>query len=159
VTGEDNHHNGQTVVIPSEEAVFWLDSRGYWRNSGGQFRKKKIIDYFHAAIARDANGYHLYQQKGEGFEKVYFPFEDTALFVFEVVFLKDGITLVLNTGRRLKLTPRSLYSKNDCLYLMDKDELIKFSERALMQIAPLLEEHGNGFGINCGGQWHPIAER
>ncbi len=156
MTGEDNNHKERTVVIPREEAVFWLDSRGYWRNSGGRFRKKKIIDHFHAAITMDANGYHLYQQKGDGFEKVYFPFEDTALFVFDVLFLKDGITLLLNTGRRLTLNPGSLYSKNDCLYLTDQGEIIKFSERALMQIAPLLQEDEYGLAITHGGVKHPI---
>lgn len=57
------------IVIPRQEAVFWLDSRGYWRNAGGKFRKKKIIDHFHSCISRDENGYFLYQQKGDVFEE------------------------------------------------------------------------------------------
>lgn len=188
MAGEGSKQNRREIVIPRDEAVFWLDRRGYWRNSGGRFRKKKIIDHFHAAISRDENGYHLCQPKDGGVEKVYFPFEDTALFVFDVIFRpkrpnKDGkpdkpdkndkndkpgkvhkthdadITLVLNTGRHLPLDPRRLYSRNDCLYISDNDETIKFSERALMQISALLTDKGEHLCINCGGSCHPIPER
>lgn len=188
MAGEDSKQNRREIVIPREEAVFWLDSRGYWRNSGGRFRKKKIIDHFHAAISRDENGYHLCRQTDEGVEKVYFPFEDTALFVFDVLFRpgppnkteppnkpespnKDSktekdpnadapeIILVLNTGRHLAMDPRRLYTRNDCLYISNNDETIKFSERALMKLSAAFTESGNRLCINCGGSCHPIPER
>jgi len=150
------------VVIPREEAVFWLDSRGYWRNAGGKFRKKKIIDYFHAAISKDENGYFLHQQKGDVFEKIYFPYEDTALFVFDVCFETSDpapdITLVLNTGRRLSLNPRRLYTQNDCLYLKADDDIIKFTERALMKLSDVLDEKNGQFCIHASGSEHPIPE-
>lgn len=151
------------IVIPKEDAVFWLDSQGYWRNAGGRFRKKKIIDHFHAAISKDQNGYFLYQQKGDAvYDKVYFPYEDTALFVFDVIFeTKDPapqITLVLNTGRRITLNPRHLYTRNDCLYLKENDDIIKFAERALLKLADVLDEADGHLYIHAGGSPHLIPE-
>ena len=150
------------AVIPREDAVFWLDGRGYWRNSGGRFRKKKINDYFHAAIDRDAGGYFISQVKGDVLEKVYFPYEDTALFVFGVRFAEDAIELVLNTGRRMVLDPGGLYIQGDCLYLDQDNERIKFSERAMMQLSPLLEEaleeDGEALYVCFKGARHRIPE-
>ncbi|MFP4532996.1 MAG: MFS transporter permease [Desulfobacterales bacterium] len=151
------------IIIPKEDAVFWLDSRGYWRNAGGRFRKKKIVDHFHAAISRDQNGYFLYQQKDEGiYEKVYFPYEDTALFVFDVIFETSDpapeITLVLNTGRKLSLNPRQLYTQSDGLYLKEGEETIKFTERALMKLSNILDEKAGQFYIHAGGRAHPVPE-
>jgi len=150
------------ITIPREEAVFWLDSRGYWRNDGGKFRKKKIIDHFNAAISKDEHGYFLCQQKGDVFEKVYFPYEDTALFVFDVDFETGGpapdITLVLNTGRKLSLNPRRLYIQNDCLYVKENDDIIKFTERALMKLSAVLDEKNGQFCIHASGSEHPIPE-
>jgi hypothetical protein len=166
VPEENPHQTGRRkireVVIPRSEAVFWLDSRGYWRNSGGRFRKKKIVDHFHSAISRDENGYFVAQRKpGPGEEvreKVYFPYEDTALFVFAVCFEEGGITLVLNTGRRLFLKPGSLFVKNDSLYLREAGEVIKFSERALIQMAGILTDHEGALHIRVNGRLHPIAD-
>jgi len=50
------------IVIPKENAVFWMDGNGDWRNEHGRFRKKKIIDYFNAAIHKDENGYYVCQE-------------------------------------------------------------------------------------------------
>ena len=146
------------VVIPREDAVFRLDGRGYWRNRGGRFRKKKIVDYFHAAIDKDDGGYFVSQVKGDVLEKVYFPFEDTALFVFGVRFEGDEIELVLNTGRRFTLDPRGLYIRGDCIYLNQDGERIKFSERAMMQLSPVLEEGGQGLYIRCNSERYLIPE-
>ncbi|MCU0564887.1 MAG: MFS transporter permease, partial [Desulfobacterales bacterium] len=72
------------VVIPAENAVFRLDARGRWCNRHGVFRNRRISEHFHAAIRRDAGGYHLHQELPDRVEKVYFPYEDTALFVVQV---------------------------------------------------------------------------
>ena len=84
------------VVISKEDAVFWLDRDGCWNNEHGKFQHKKIIDFFHLSIKKDNNGYYLSQTDGNYREKVYFHFEDTALFVFDVIKDKD-IMLILNT--------------------------------------------------------------
>jgi hypothetical protein len=104
------------IVIPKENAVFRLDANGCWHNESGRFRNKKIIDYFHASIRKDADGYFLFQNRDNCTEKVYFPYEDTALFVFDVI-LGDPITLVLNTGERSSLEPLNLFVQNDGLYV------------------------------------------
>ena len=90
------------VVIPKEEAVFWMDGNGCWRNAHGRFRHKKVIDYFHASISRDDDGYFVSQVRDGIVEKVYFRYEATALFVFDVI-PGEEVDLVLNTGRRIRL--------------------------------------------------------
>lgn len=127
------------ITIKKEDAVFWLDKSGCWCNDGGKFRKKKIIDFFHQSIAKDDDGYFVSQIRDGILEKVYFRYEDTALFVFAVIF-NDDIILKLNTGSQLPLIPSDLYIMNDNLYMTRGDETIKFSERALMQIFSIIEE-------------------
>lgn len=148
------------VVIPREQAVFWLDSEGWWRNAGGRFRKKKIIDYFHRHMDRDENGYFVLHDKGGVWEKVYFPHEDTALFVFDIREEPGGIRLVLNTGHEILLDPEKLFIENDRLYTKNGDERIRFGERAMMQMAGRMEEDQNGrLIIRTGGQKYEIKEK
>ena len=154
------------IVIKKEDAVFWLDKSGCWRNDGGKFRKKKIIDLFHASIAKDDDGYFVSRVKENIEEKVYFRYEDTALFIFTVIY-NDDIILILNTGKRLRLNPENLYIIDDNLYVTDGDEHIKFSERALMQISSIIEEGreknrkkvGEDLVINVNGNRFPIMEK
>ncbi len=145
-------------VIKKEDAVFWLDSSGCWRNDGGKFRKKKIIDLFHQSIAKDDDGYFVSQVRDGFWEKVYFRFEDTALFVFAVV-INDDIVLVLNTGKQIPLNPENLYTAHDNLYIKQENERIKFSERALMQISSLIEEDGDHLAITVDGEKFSIVEK
>ena len=77
--------NIKEIVISKEDAVFWLDKNGCWHNDAGKFRHKKIIDFFNRSIRKDADGFHLCQLRDNCVEKVYFPYEDTALFVFDVI--------------------------------------------------------------------------
>ena len=149
-------------VIPREDAVFWLDDRGCWRNAGGKFRKKKIIDHFHSSISKDENGYFLCQLKGDVFEKVYFPYEDTALFVFDITFNSAApcskTTLLLNTGQKLTLNPHNLYIKNHCLYSNGGRDIIKFSERALIKISECFEEISGHLYIYIDGDRRLVPE-
>ena len=150
------------IVIKKEDAVFWLDKSGCWCNDGGKFRKKKIIDLFHQSIAKDDNGYFVSQTRDDIFEKVYFRYEDTALFVFAVIF-NDDIILQLNTGKHLTLNPSMLFIEDDNLYLTDGDERIKFSERAMIQISSIIEdagkENGDHLEINVNGNRFQIIEK
>ena len=146
----------KTIEIPAEEAVFWLDANGNWHNADGKFRHKKIIDYFHASIRRDDKGYHLYQAHEHYIEKVYFNYEDTVLFVFDVL-PQTEIMLVLNTKRRVRLRPRNMLVKNDSLYMHIGDEIIKFAEHGLMKIAPFLEEDGDRLFIRSKSRRYRIA--
>ena len=128
------------IIIPQKDAVFWLDTNGRWHNRSGVFKHKKIIDYFHASIQKDKNGYYLYQSYGNCMEKVYFNYEDTALFVFDIILENDNIILMLNTRKKIKLQPRNLFIKGDNLYLRtDDNDRIKFAERALTQISKYID--------------------
>ena len=126
------------IVIPKDKAVFWLDKNGCWHNKDGKFEHKKIIDFFHTSIRKDKSGYYLFQKRENYREKVYFRYEDTALFVFDVK--KDReISFVLNTVRLLVLAPYDLFVKNDSLYVNIGDEQAKFTERSLMKVSDILE--------------------
>lgn len=143
------------TVIGKDEAVFWLDANGCWQNENGKFRHKKIIDYFHSCIKRDRQGYYLYQQNGNTAEKVYFPYEDQALFVFNVI-RQDDVILVLNTKKQTRLMPRKLFTGNDCLYMHMGDEIIKFAEQGLMKIARFLEEENDQLFIRIKDRRYKI---
>ncbi len=149
------------VVIPKEKSVFWLDSNGWWKNAGGRFRKKKIIDYFHKHIGLDENGYFVLHDKGGVWEKVYFPYEDTALFVFDILNENNGndIRLVLNTGQNILLDPEKLHINDDQLYTIVDHQRIRFAERAMIKMSKLLEEDKDGRLVICtGGVKYTIAE-
>ena len=145
-------------VIPKEEAVFWLDKDGRWRNEDGRFRHKKIIDHFHASISKDDNGYFVSQQRGDCLEKVYFRYEDTALFVFDVI-CDPEIILILNTQKRIKLSPGQLFVHNDNLYVMDLDDKIKFAEYALIKISNFIEEKDDRLYITIRETRYKIHEK
>jgi uncharacterized protein (TIGR02118 family) len=145
------------IVIPREKAVFWLDRNGRWRNRSGLFKNPRIIGYFHSAIRRDTAGYFLCQEREGVREKVYFPYEDTALFAVEV---RTGAEseILLNTGRRLPLDPPALWIENDGLYALDGEDRIKFTDRALMALADVMEFEDGNYFIRLAGCRHRIRE-
>ncbi|CAG0956781.1 hypothetical protein ANRL2_00536 [Anaerolineae bacterium] len=145
------------IVIRREDAVFRLDRRGRWCNEFGVFRNHRISEYFHSAIRRDAGGYFVCQERESLTEKVYFPYEDTALFVMDLT-LGPAITLRLNTRRQTELDPAQLFVAGDSLYLMAGDERIKFTERALMKLAEVMDFTSEGYFIRMGGRLYRIRE-
>jgi hypothetical protein len=145
------------VVIPKENAVFWMDKQGRWHNRHGRFEHKRIIDYFNRSIHYDDNGYYITQIRDQVREKVYFPYADTPLFVFRII-KGDPLQLELNTGQILSLDPMHLFIKADQLYQCQGEQVIKFSERTLMDMAPYLEETSDGLAICMGGQHVVIPE-
>ncbi len=146
------------IVIPQDKAVFWLDKNGRWHNAHGEFEHKKIIDYFHAAIKRDKKGYYLFQERGNIREKVYFHYEDTALFAVDLINDPDT-TLILNTRKRIKLKPKSLFIKNDSLYMKLGAETIKFSARGLLKISNLLAFEDKKYFIKVKNRRYKIPEQ
>ncbi len=145
------------IVIPKEDAVFWMDEHGRWQNEHGTFEHAKIIDYFHSSIRRDEMGYFLAQERDGYSEKVYFRYEDTALFVFDVL-IDEDITLVLNTKKRIKLQPGDLTIREDKLYIQDGEDRIKFAERGLLKIANLLEEADGSFVIRVNDTTYTVPD-
>jgi hypothetical protein len=146
------------VVIPKEKAVFWMDGRGRWQNQHGRFEHKRIIDHFNHAIRRDQDGYFVTQVRGDVREKVYFPYEDTPLFVVRVS-ARAPLQLDLNTGETIPLDPSALFIESDQLYHKRGDACIKFADRALLAIGPYLEDRADGVCICIGGKTWPIQNR
>jgi len=134
------------IVISKDKAVFWLDSNGRWHNKHGQFEHRKIIDFFHSSIRKDKEGYFVAQVTESYLEKVYFRYEDTALFVFNVI-KNEGIFLILNTKKQIKLNPEKLYIKDDFLYARDDKDLIKFTEQSMMKISKYMENDNDRYFI------------
>jgi hypothetical protein len=146
------------IVIPKEEAVFFLDKQGFWRHKErGRLEHRGIIDSFHSGIRKDEYGYHLRQRLRNRIEKVYFHCEDTALFVFDVI-KGEKIILVLNTKSKIQLRPRKLFVKNDALYMRSGEHGIKFTEHSLIRILDLLDLEGDRYFITVRGKRYRIAE-
>ena len=146
------------IVISKEDAIFWLDKNGRWHNPHGEFQHKKIIDYFHSSIQKDEKGYYLFQERGNLREKVYFHYEDTALFAVDLIKDED-ITLILNTKRQIKLKPKNLFTRNDNLYMRLGQETIKFAERGLMKISNLMEFSNERYFIMVNNRRYRIVEK
>jgi hypothetical protein len=143
------------MTIPKGKAVFRLDKNGVWHINDEKFENKKIINYFHSLIKKDKDGYFLEQEHKHHIEKVYFPYEDTPLFVFRII-KKKGLVLILNTGENIKLDPEKLLMKNDNLYLKNNEDLIKFNDNALLSIADYMDGQDDQYVINIDGEKHLI---
>jgi hypothetical protein len=146
------------IVISSDDAVFWMDKNGRWHNKNGKFEHKKIIDYFHSCIRKDRDGFYLDQINGDFREKVYFRYEETAFFVFDVIESED-IILVLNTKKQIKLDPTKLSVEDDNLYMQWGDERIKFAERALLKISDRIEIEDNRYFFRLKNKRYRISDR
>jgi hypothetical protein len=145
------------IVIPKEQAVFWMDEYGRWCNIHGPFKHKKIIQYFNASIDRDVNGYFVAQERDGLFEKVYFNYNITPIFALDLL-PGSPDRLLLNTGKVITLEEEHLFIKDDCLYLKQGDEWIKFSERVMLKLADRIKYDGNAYQVLKGATWHPIHE-
>jgi len=146
----------EEIIIPKEEAIFWLDKQGKWHIGSGEFKNKKIIDYFHSCIEKDKNGYYVTQTYDNKKEKVYFHYEDTALFVFDVI-EKNGLISVLNTKKKVKIKPKKLFLENENLYLSIGKEKAKFVDNGLVKLSKFLE-YDDKFWIKIKKKRYPIRE-
>ena len=147
------------IVVPQEKAVFWMDAYGRWHNKHGAFEHKKIIDYFHSSIRKDAGGYHLIQKlDGHVIEKVYFKYEDTALFVFHVKISEDSgeIRLTLNTKQEISLDPEALFVQGDSLYMEHAGDRIKFIDRAMLTLADRLKFGKNSCRLELNDKTYDV---
>ena len=143
------------IVISKEEAVFWMDKNGIWHNKHGKFEHPRIIKYFNASIRKDENGYYIHQVTEDHEEKVYFPYEDTALFVIDIK-EKDDILLTLNNTDTLKLDGEQLFIRDDNLYLQTPEHRIKFSSRALLKISKFMQEKDGQLSFTINGRGYPV---
>jgi hypothetical protein len=146
------------IIIPPENVSFWLDRNGFWHNEDQRFQNPRVINYFHSCIKKDDRGFHLAQRHRGHLEKAYFPFEDTALFVFDVI-KGERIILVLNTQKRINLKPTRLFTMGDSLYMRLGDDPIKFTENSLVKRAEMLQFQEDESFIRVGGRKYRIEER
>jgi hypothetical protein len=146
-------------IIPKEEAVFWMDKDGTWHNEHGKLEHPRIIKYFNQSIGKDDQGYFLSQIINDVEEKVYFPYEETAVFVVDLVQRESGIELTLNTLGTIALDPDTLYTKSDALFMETAAHLIKFNQNALARMSSFLEETPQGLALNLGRTQTVIRER
>lgn len=146
-------------VIPREDAVFRMDKNGKWRqmDDGGEFLHRKIIQHFHSSIKKDEEGFFLEQEHPYFIEKVYFPYEDTPLFVFRIL-REDGLVLRLNTGSKIPLDPENIFIENDTLYARQGEDRIKFSENALLSLTDYLEDTDGELTLQIDGKRHIISD-
>jgi len=149
----------EIITIPKEDAVFWLDAEGRWHNEHGPFEHPKVSAYFHACIQHDADGYYVGQQRDAVYEKVYFRYEDTALFVFRVVIGAEDISLRLNTGQQITLAPDTLSIKADHLYTQTPQGTAKFNQSSLLEISKQMEEENGDLFIRVGNARFKVAGR
>lgn len=143
------------IIIPKEDAVFWMDKNGFWNNEHGKFEHSKIIKFFNRSIKKDNAGYFVHQVTDAVEEKVYFSYEDTALFVIDVKVGKD-ILLILNTGQTLEFESGQLSIKDDNLYFQTADHRIKFLSRALIKFSEFMTEKDGQYLFTINGRTYPV---
>ncbi len=144
------------IIVPREEAVFWMDKNGTWYNEHGKFEHPRIIRYFNPAIKKDENGYYVHQSTGECEEKVYFPHEDTAIFVVDIIMDGRDLRLILNTAEKTTLEQGEIFIESDHLYLQTPDHRIKFSSHALVKISKFMEEENGKISIRINEKIYPV---
>lgn len=145
-----------SLIIPRQKAVFWMDAQGRWNNRHGPFEHKKIIDHFNASIARDQDGYYVTQENNGIREKVYFRYEDTALFIVDVI-MSDPVKLVLNTSAQIDLQPDAMTISGDQLYIHSGADRIKFAQYALLKISRMMEYRDDVYYICVNQRKYPIT--
>ena len=145
-------------IIPKDQAVFWMDKDGTWHNEHGKLEHPKIIKYFNQSIQKDDQGYFLCQTINDVEEKVYFSYEDTAVFAVDLVTKNASIELTLNTLDTIFLDPEALYIKEDTLFMKTDAHLIKFTQKALAQMTSFLKETPKGLALTLGRTQTVIRE-
>ncbi len=143
------------VVISKEDAVFWMDENGQWHNEHGKFEHPRIIKHFNTSIKKDTKGFYVAQSTDQVEEKVYFKYKETAIFVVDLK-QKDGLILILNTGRTARFDPKQLMVKNDSLFVRTEGCLIKFSSQAMVKISRYLKEEEGKLMFSLDGKSWPI---
>jgi hypothetical protein len=150
--------NNQEIIISKEDAVFWMDGNGRWHNQHGEFEHKKVIAYFSQSIEYDADGYFVSQVRGDVVEKVYFRYQETALFAVDII-QNDDLRLLLNTRKQIPLNPEKLFIRNDNLFMHFENQLIKFTDRSMIKLSNRLDDANGQFTIHLKGVRYTIQEK
>ena len=145
------------IVISKEDAVFWMDGNGRWHNQHGEFEHKKVVAYFNRSIEHDADGYFVGQVRGDIQEKVYFSYQETALFVVDIIQNGD-LELLLNTQKQVPLNPEKLFIRNDNLFMHFENQLIKFTDRSMIKLSDRFDDANGKFTIQLNGNRYILQE-
>ena len=160
---KENHSKRMTdkkreIIIKKEDAVFWMDGNGRWHNQHGEFEHKKVVAYFNRSIGYDADGYFVSQARGDVVEKVYFRYQETALFAVDIIH-NDDLRLLLNTRKQVPLNPKKLFIRNDNLFMHFENQLIKFTDRSTIKLSDRLDDANGQFTIHLKGVRYTIQEK
>lgn len=147
------------IVIQKEDATFWMDGQGRWINEFGRITKPSIIKHLNRSIDFDDSGFFVSQENCGRMEKVYFRYEDTALFAIDLKAASDHIHLILNTKEEILLDPESLLIKDDCMFMKVGATVVKFSERALLKISKNLKDVDGKAVLVWAEKSYPINEK
>jgi len=145
------------VIISADDAVFWMDANGHWRNAHGRLRHKRTVDYLNRCIGHDQDGWFVRQRRDKIWEKVYFHCPRTALFAIDLK-VDNRIVLQLNTGRQTALKPRRLEICDDNLFQRQGPVRIQFAERAAAKLISMIEDDNDQWKIRVGGRRYRIAQ-
>ena len=145
------------IIISKEDAVFWMDGTGRWHNQHGEFEHKKVVAYFNRSIRYDANGYFVSQVRDDMVEKVYFSYQETALFAVDVI-QNDDLHLLLNTQKQIPLNPEKLFIRNDTLFMHFENQLIKFTGRSMIKLSDRFDDANGQFTLHLNGGAYTIQE-
>ena len=145
------------IIISKEDAVFWMDGNGRWHNQHGEFEHKKIVAYFNRSIGYDAGGYFVSQGRGDVVEKVYFPYQETALFAVDII-QDDDLHLLLNTQKQIPLKPQKLFIRNDSLFMHFENRIVKFTGQSMIKLSDRFDDANSQLTIHLNGVCYTIQE-
>ena len=145
------------IIISKEDAVFWMDGNGRWHNQHGEFEHKKVVAYFNRSIGYDADGYFVSQVRGDMVEKVYFPYQETALFAVDII-QNDDLHLLLNTQKQVPLNPEKLFIRNDTLFMHFENQIIQFTGRSMIKLSDRFDDANEQFTLHLNGVRYVIQE-
>ncbi len=143
------------IIVSREDSVFWMDENGVWKNEHGRFEHPKIIKYFNSSINKDDDGYYVCQVTDEFEEKVYFPYDETAVFAVDIKITED-VQVVLNIRSAVSLDDGRLFSKNDNLYLDTAQHLVKFSAQVLIKLSRFMKDIDGQMVLDINDRIYPV---
>jgi len=149
--------NNSEITILKEDAVFWMDGNGRWHNHHGEFEHKKVVAYFNRSIGYDAGGYFVSQVRGDMVEKVYFPYQETALFAIDII-QNNNLQILLNTQKQVPLNPEKLFIRNDTLFMHFENQIIKFTGRSMIKLSDRFDDANGQFTIHLNEIHYTIQE-
>jgi hypothetical protein len=144
-------------IVSKEDSRIRLSAKGLWFHLGQAFENRNVIRFFHRVIRKDENGeYYLYNSHANWEEHVYFKVDDTAYFVWSLVFDPEGrrFHILLNTGATEVLNVHTFEEDHRgvmyCQVL--EGDRARFSQEALTELADYAKTDEHGIFIDATGE-------